>query len=92
MDSDSLAEDIWPSIKCSLMGFWLRGVVSQVDHEKVVLGFFSALNVNKKQNDELLIDLLRLFVTAMIKAEDLAVDRSQHWIGEAIISLLMLGR
>ena len=92
MDSDSLAEDIWPSIKYSLMGFWLRGVVSQVDHEQVVLGFFSALNVNIKQNDELLIDLLRLFVTAMIKAEDLAVDRSQHWIGEAIISLLMLGR
>ena len=63
-----------------------------MDLEKAVLGFSSALNVNIKQNEEPPRGLLRLFITAMIKVEDLAVYRSQHWIGEAIISLSMLGR
>ena len=49
MYRDILAEDIRPNIKCSLMGFWFRGVGSQVDHEKAVLGYFSTLNVNIKQ-------------------------------------------
>ena len=63
-----------------------------MDLEKAVLGFFSALNVNIMQDDEPTRDMLRLSIAAMIKLEYLAVHRSQHWMGEAIISPLMLGR
>lgn len=48
MYRDILAEDIRPNIKCSLMGFWFRGVGSQVDHEKAVLGYFFSFKCEYK--------------------------------------------